>query len=212
MELRQLNEELLQELLEAAVRDADPGEVMPPVGGPPGWTRRRREAFVRFHRERALAPDPVEATFAILHEHAVVGAARLERLPDEPGSVELGVWLGRSVRGRGMAHKVLLGLLEEARSLGFRHVVASTTTGNTAAQRALAALGADLTPVGATTVTAILLLVPADTSAVTTSARPPQVSGRDTGTGTGTGTGSTVAGPARREGGSHPYRTSAHRG
>ena len=162
MELRNLDEQLLEELLEAAVKDADPSEVMPPVAGPPGWTRQRREAFVRFHRERALTPDPAETTFAIQHGHAVVGAARLEPLADEPGAVELGVWLGRSVRGRGMAHKVLLAVVDAARAMGARHLLASTTTSNTAAQRALAALGADLTQVGDTTITAHLLLTPAD--------------------------------------------------
>lgn len=158
VELRRLDEELLEELLETAVKDADPSEVMPPVAGPPGWSRQRREAFVRFHRERALQPEPVEETFAILHEGSVVGAARLETVADEPGAVELGVWLGRSIRGRGMAHKVLKALVDAARVRGARHLLASTTTSNLPAQRALAALGADLTQVGATTITAHLLL------------------------------------------------------
>lgn len=162
MELRRLDEDLLSELLETAVKDADPGEVMPPVAGPPGWTRQRRDAFVRFHRERALAEQPVERTFAIIFEDAVVGSARLEAVPDEPGGVELGVWLGRSLRGRGLAHKVLIELVDAARSMGARHVLASTTTSNPAAQRALAALGADLTQVGDTAITAHLLLTPAD--------------------------------------------------
>lgn len=162
MELRHLDEELLGELLETAVREADPGEVMPPVAGPPGWIRQRRDAFLDFHRERTLAERPTEATFAILLEESVVGAARLEPVPDESGAVELGVWLGRSVRGRGLAHKVLTELVDAARSMGARHVLASTTVSNPAAQRALAALGADLTQVGDTAITARLLLTPAD--------------------------------------------------
>lgn len=165
MELRRLDEELLGELLETAVRDADPGEVMPPVAGPPGWTRQRRETFVAFHRQRALAEWRVEATFAIVFERSVVGAARLDPVPDESGVVELGVWLGRSVRGRGLAHKVLTELVDAARAMGTRHLVASTTVSNPAAQRALASLGADLTQVGDTAITAHLLLTPADAPA-----------------------------------------------
>lgn len=36
--LRRLDEDLLQELLDVAVVEADLYEVMPPVAGPPGWT------------------------------------------------------------------------------------------------------------------------------------------------------------------------------
>ncbi|MQS05373.1 GNAT family N-acetyltransferase, partial [Streptomyces sp. OF1] len=160
VELRRLDEDLLGALLETAVRDAEPAEVMPPVAGPPGWTRQRREAFLRFHRERPRA-RPKERVFAVVVDGAVVGAARLDPVADEPGAVEIGVWLGRSVRGRGLASLLLEELVEQARGMGARHLVASTTVSNPAARRALASLGADMTQIGDTTVTAHLLLTPA---------------------------------------------------
>lgn len=84
MELRELDEDLLHRVLAAAVRDADPEEVMAPVPGPPGWTASRQQAFLRFHRARCLSDRPSERTFAVLHDGAVVGAARLEPLPQPP--------------------------------------------------------------------------------------------------------------------------------
>ena len=64
--LRQLDETLLRGLLDAAVADADPDEVMPPVAGPDGWTDERQAAFLSFHQSRSLATEPIEATYAIL--------------------------------------------------------------------------------------------------------------------------------------------------
>ena len=48
--LRPLTEEGLAELLEVAVADAEPAEVLAPVAGSPGWTAERRRAFLEFHR------------------------------------------------------------------------------------------------------------------------------------------------------------------
>ncbi|MCZ7415382.1 MULTISPECIES: GNAT family N-acetyltransferase [unclassified Streptomyces] len=158
--LRRLDETLLSALLEAAVADADPVEVMPPVPGPPGWTAERRAAFLRFHRSRSrgLAAAPVETTYAVLVGWRVVGAARLcpeSPKPPEPpgpvpepgasgapGAVEAGVWLGRSARGAGVGRAVLAGLTAEARAAGFAELVAHTTPDNAGARRLLEGCGA----------------------------------------------------------------------
>ncbi|ONK14504.1 GNAT family N-acetyltransferase [Streptomyces sp. MP131-18] len=154
--LRPLDEALLRRLLAAAVADADPLDVMPPVAGPPGWTRERREAFVRFHRSRSLSARPVESTYAIVltgpdgaggagGASGVVGAARLAPVAEEPGSVEAGVWLGRSVRGAGVGGAVLRQLAGIARAGGAVRMVAETTPDNIASQRILSALCASVT-------------------------------------------------------------------
>ncbi|WP_340559878.1 GNAT family N-acetyltransferase [Streptomyces sp. GSL17-111] len=174
VQLRPLDAALLSALLEAAVADADPEEVMPPVPGPPGWTDARREAFLRFHRGRAhgLAADPVETTYAVLLSGApgadpegrgvrVVGAARLCPVPPGGQEAEAGLWLGRSVRRTGVGEAAFRLLVEEARAAGRSGVVASTTPDNHGARRLLAALGAR-TAVTADAVEARLSLRPAD--------------------------------------------------
>ncbi|MYW04114.1 GNAT family N-acetyltransferase, partial [Streptomyces sp. SID3343] len=94
MRLLRLDEDLTTALLDAAVADADPLEVMPPVDGPPGWTADRRAAFLAFHHEWAATPT----TYAILVDGRVVGAARLQPAP--AGGLETGLWIGRSYRGQ----------------------------------------------------------------------------------------------------------------
>ncbi|MFI1357503.1 GNAT family N-acetyltransferase [Streptomyces sp. NPDC020898] len=147
--LRLLDRTLLTELLHAAVEDADPLEVMPPVegpGGPDGWTPERRSAFVRFHESRSLAADPVETTFAIAVSGRVVGAARLCPVEKQAGTAEAGVWIGRSHRGVGVGGAVLELLLEQARAAGFTSVYVSTEPHNTAVRALLAGIGVDLVP------------------------------------------------------------------
>lgn len=131
--LELLNEDNLYLLLEAAVAEADPLEVMAPVDGPPGWTAQRRQSFVEFHRGRALHPTrPAERTFVISLAGTVIGAARLEPHGDD---VEAGIWLGRSYRARGIGRVVTTRLRALAAENGARRLTASTTLGNTAARR-----------------------------------------------------------------------------
>lgn len=136
MRLHRLDEDLLAALLDTAVADADPLEVMPPVDGPPGWTADRRAAFLAFHHEWAATPT----TYAILVADRVVGAARLQPGPD--GALETGLWIGRSHRGQGVGSAVVALLRAEAESQGAPRIVASTTDANTAAQRLLTGAGA----------------------------------------------------------------------
>ncbi|MCC3762686.1 GNAT family N-acetyltransferase [Glycomyces sp. TRM65418] len=140
MRLRALSHRNLPALLDAAVADADPLEVMPPVEAPPGWTDGRRTAFLDFHRSRSLdATDPVETTYAVQVDGRVVGAARLEPKPE---GVEIGLWPGRSHRGRGIGGEVLTSLAVIARERGYTQMLASTTPENTAARRLLDQAGA----------------------------------------------------------------------
>jgi hypothetical protein len=78
----------------------------------------------------------------ILCDSEVVGAGRLEPVPD---GVEIGIWLGRRARGRGVGRAAVDLLVEQARTDGHRRLVASTTAANGAAVRLLDALGASLT-------------------------------------------------------------------
>ncbi|MEU2281464.1 GNAT family N-acetyltransferase [Streptomyces sp. NPDC013178] len=142
--LHPLDEGLLRELLHAAVEDADPAEVMPPVPGPDGWTPERQAAFVRFHASRSLAADPVEATFAVVVGERVAGAARLCPLEGPAGAVEAGVWIGRSYRGVGVGRAVLGCLVDRARADGFDVLFVSTTPDNTAVRALMAGIGVDL--------------------------------------------------------------------
>ncbi|MFE9583265.1 GNAT family N-acetyltransferase [Nocardia sp. NPDC006044] len=153
VELEPLTEHNLTLLLEAAVADADPLEVMPPVDGEPGWNAERRQAFLEFHRGRALAEDaPVEYTYVIVVGGRAVGAARLQ--PGDAG-LEAGVWIGRSDRGRGVGKAVAEQLRGVAAELGVRQIVAVTTVDNSAARRLLEAASAT---VSGDTVTATLVL------------------------------------------------------
>ncbi|WP_328400214.1 GNAT family N-acetyltransferase [Nocardia sp. NBC_00403] len=131
--LEELSEENLRPLLDAAVADADPFEVMAAVDGPPGWTPQRRHAFVEFHRGRALHPTrPSERTFVITVDGEAVGAARLEPRGND---LEAGIWIGRSHRGRGIGSIVTAQLRRLAAETGACRITATTTPGNIAARR-----------------------------------------------------------------------------
>lgn len=146
VELRQVDEDSLEELLAVAVDDAAPEETMPPVAGPPGWTPERRDAFRGWHRARrpGLAGPLRESTFAISHHGKIVGSARLA-LRDSHDVLETGMWLARSWRGRGIGTAALCLLLQEAARTGVRAVVADTKAHNEAALTALRRNGATLT-------------------------------------------------------------------
>ena len=139
--LRRLDEDLIAALLDEAVEQAEPGEVMPPVPGPPGWTADRKAAFLAFHHEWAATPT----TYAILLDDRVVGAARLRPGPD--GEFETGLWLGRAHRGLGVGRVVAELLVALARAGGAVRLTASTTEANTAVRRLLSDAGADTTRV-----------------------------------------------------------------
>jgi RimJ/RimL family protein N-acetyltransferase len=135
--LRPVDDDLLPRLLDVAVADTDPDEVMPPVPGPSGWTAERRTAFRDHHR------SPDEATYAVLVDGHVVGAARLAPA-GAPGAVEAGIWLARSARGHGYGIEALHLLIEEARAQGTTALIAETEASNVSAVGTLRTLGAKL--------------------------------------------------------------------
>lgn len=136
IQLRPLDEETLRDLLEVAVADASPEEVMPPFAGPPGWTDERRQAFLDFFGPM-MAEVPL---FAITVDGAIAGFIRMKRLTED--TAETGIWLGRSWRGKGIGAAALDRLLVEAARAGFAKVVADTTPGNAAALGTLRRAGA----------------------------------------------------------------------
>jgi RimJ/RimL family protein N-acetyltransferase len=142
VDLLPLDDELIERLLQVAIADAEPGEVMPPVDDAPGWTPTRQEAFRTFHRQRreGLSGPSGEVHFAVVAGGEIVGSARLARRT-EPKTFEAGTWLARSKRnvGIGALTKVLL---EKAAAAGAESVVAETTAGNHAAVTVLRRLGA----------------------------------------------------------------------
>jgi hypothetical protein len=77
---------------------------MPPVEAPPGWSQPRRDAFCEFYRShyRGLNGPTRTLTYGILCNSDVVGMIRMAR-SDGPDTLETGMWLGRSARGRGSA-------------------------------------------------------------------------------------------------------------
>ncbi|BBF99570.1 MULTISPECIES: GNAT family N-acetyltransferase [Pseudonocardia] len=145
-----LDERGLAELLDAAVRGADPGEVMP-AGPGAVWDAALRSGFLAFHRSRSLGPAPVERTWVIRVDGRAAGAVRLQPGPDD---TELGIWLARGARGRGAGTAAVRQLLATAAGPGSGvPLVARTTASNVAALGLLRALGADPEPGGEGAVT-----------------------------------------------------------
>jgi RimJ/RimL family protein N-acetyltransferase len=141
--LTPVDEQTLEPLLSVAVAEAQPGEVMPPVQGPAGWSLARREAFREFHRAHFKGLDGPTRTvmYAITIGSDVVGMIRMSRT-DNPDIVETGMWLGQSARGQGIGVAALRALVAEAVRAGARSVVANTTVDNAAALGALTHCGA----------------------------------------------------------------------
>ena len=136
--LTPVDERLLTPLLSVAVAETKPEEVMPPVEAPPGWSQPRRDAFCEFYRShyRGLNGPTRTLTYGILCNSDVVGMIRMAR-SDGPDTLETGMWLGRSVRGRGIGGRALRLLLNEAARTGARRVVAETSAANAAAIKVL---------------------------------------------------------------------------
>lgn len=135
--LQPIDDDLLPRLLDVAATDADPAEVMPPVAGPPGWNDARRNAFAEHHRPAA------GRAYAVLVDGDIAGAARLT--PTEaPGGAEAGIWLVRSIRGKGLGTEAMRLLIDEARAQGASALVAETNAANAAAVGVLRTLGATL--------------------------------------------------------------------
>jgi [ribosomal protein S5]-alanine N-acetyltransferase len=168
-----VDEPVLEQLLNLAMRDASPDEVAPPLGGP-GWTPERTAWFCSYHRAAAhgLSGLAGEKTWGIVAGGSLAGSIRLKRVGEREGvgagggvsagdgrkTAETGIWLGRSFRSLGIGSAALGLVLAEARSAGITEVTARTLAGNPAAQRILAGAGAILTPGDNGTVRAVVVL------------------------------------------------------
>ncbi|WP_367128122.1 GNAT family N-acetyltransferase [Saccharothrix sp. HUAS TT1] len=125
--LRALDDDGIERLLDLAVADADPADVMPP-----GWTTDRRDAFRDFYR--GFLTDAYE----IVRDGRTVGMARLT------ADGETGMWIARHARGGGVGLAALRHVVAEAPRRGITTIVADTTTDNTAALTVLRKAGAAL--------------------------------------------------------------------
>lgn len=137
-----VDEAVLAQMVDAAVRDAEPDEVTPPIDVGSGWTEARLDWMRDLHRSRraGLAGPACEATWAVCQDGRVVGAVRLKRTGDS-GVLETGIWLTRSARGHGVAVLAIQAVVRKAAEYGAKAVYAETTLGNVRAQGALRKLG-----------------------------------------------------------------------
>jgi RimJ/RimL family protein N-acetyltransferase len=137
-----IDEAVLAAVVDAAVRDAEPNEVTPPIDAVDEWTDARVDWMRDLHRScrAGLAGPTGQATWAVFHDGRVVGAVRLKRTGD--GSVlETGIWLTRSARGHGVAVSAVQAVVGKAADFGAKAVYAETTLGNVRAQGALRQVG-----------------------------------------------------------------------
>lgn len=155
--LADVDEAVLEKLLEVALADAAPNDVTPPLGGT-GWTPERISWFRSYHQAAAagLRGPAGEKTWAVVCDGIPAGSVRLKLTG--PDQAEMGIWLARRFRGRGVGTAALGLVMTEARRCGLEQVVAQTTAGNAAAQRLLVAVGAALVHDGGGVVSAAVEL------------------------------------------------------
>lgn len=146
VELVDVDEHVLAHLVAVATTDAAADEVTPPLTDGPAWTAERIAWLQEFHRAHRDGKAG-QAVWAVLVDGAVCGQVRL-RCRDADGAGEIGMWLARRVRGRGVATSVVSAVLDRAVAAGLHRVTAETTAGNAAARRALEGAGFTVTPGG----------------------------------------------------------------
>lgn len=134
---------VLEQLLTVAIQDADADEVTPPLGSAAGWNSERISWFREYHRTAAGLDGPAQQkTWAVTADGELAGSIRLRRTGTD--TLETGIWLGRSFRGRGIALEALRLVIEQAAGTGAAVLEADTTAGNAAALVLLRAAGAGL--------------------------------------------------------------------
>lgn len=102
--LLDVSEDVLEQLLELALRDADADEVTPPLGTTAGWNTDRISWFREFHRAAAAGLDgPAgQKTWAISCDGQMAGSVRLRRMDPEPAAADEG-WAGGGAGAVGAA-------------------------------------------------------------------------------------------------------------
>ncbi|MGO2468598.1 MAG: GNAT family N-acetyltransferase [Microbacterium gubbeenense] len=145
--LAAVDEQILAKLSAIASSDADADEVTPPLSPGSSWTPQRLEWFEGYHRSRrsGLAGRHREATWAIMNADRPVGSVRLG-LTETVGTLETGIWLARTYRGKGIARQAMLLVLDEARRYGAHVVCADTASSNRSAQSLMQSVGFVLGP------------------------------------------------------------------
>jgi ribosomal protein S18 acetylase RimI-like enzyme len=104
--LLDVSEDVLEQLLELALRDADADEVTPPLGTTAGWNTDRISWFREFHRASAAGLDgPAgQKSWAISCDGQLAGSVRLKRTDPEPAeAVEGGAGGGADARDGAVA-------------------------------------------------------------------------------------------------------------
>jgi RimJ/RimL family protein N-acetyltransferase len=96
-----------------------------------------REQLPALLERGLLAPYIIEDTAS----GAILGGANLSRFDPLRDSVELGYWLFREARGRGVATRVVRALVEHAFANGILRVEAVVRIGNTPSERVLERVG-----------------------------------------------------------------------
>ena len=98
--LLDVSEDVLEQLLELALRDADADEVTPPLGTTAGWNTDRISWFREFHRAAAAGLDgPAgQKTWAISCDGQMAGSVRLRRMDTAPAAADEG-WAGAGAVG-----------------------------------------------------------------------------------------------------------------
>ena len=134
---------VLEQLLTVAIQDADADEVTPPLGSAAGWNSERISWFREYHHAAAGLDGPAQQkSWAISCDGKLAGSIRLKRTG--AGSLETGIWLGRSFRGQGIAREALRLVKERAAASGATVLEADTTAGNSSALALLRGAGAEL--------------------------------------------------------------------
>ncbi|MFF1383422.1 GNAT family N-acetyltransferase [Arthrobacter sp. NPDC058288] len=156
VELLDVTEEILEKLLDVALADAAADDVTPPLGAAAGWNAERISWFRDYHRAAAAGLDgpAAEKAWAISCGGRLAGSIRLKRTGTAAGAastLETGLWLGRSFRGRGVGREALNLIRVAALGAGASVLQAETTAGNAAAQSLLRSAGAELAGDGVTT-------------------------------------------------------------
>lgn len=138
-----VGEDVLEELLAVAVGDADANEVTPPLGSADGWNSERISWFRQYHHAASGLDGPArQKSWAIRSDGQLAGSIRLRWTGD--GTLETGIWLSNSCRGRGIGHEALRQVMAEAAASGASALEADTTAGNAAALALLRGAGAEL--------------------------------------------------------------------
>ena len=141
--LMDVGEDVLEHLLNVAIRDADADDVTPPLGNGTGWTAERISWFREYHRSATALDGPArQKSWAIGYAGGLAGSIRLRWTG--PGTLETGIWLARGCRGLGIGQKALEQVVAHAAASGATTLEADTTTGNRAALALLRKAGAQL--------------------------------------------------------------------